>query len=282
MPERERVEQVLHDLALGGLPSGRALALQLVDDYRDVVQQRRRPHDRLRRVRERAEVGVRALGRVAPDRARRFQGRRLAASRSSPQVHDERLHAEKGHQGRGEARRQHATERQRRLPRRGHARHPLLQRARRLHEGSRLHRLVGRGVKAHLSARVVGHERGERPLRPPQMRHAPRAGPLAAEPALAVGEIPYDVLGVRARDVGTQRAQRGDDARLVQQHVAVERPLAHASRHRHAHERAHVARVHVHQVARDPRRRRRHGVAQLALGVRDPEPPAPVHVPALD
>jgi len=114
------------------------------------------------------------------------------------------------------------------------------------------------------------------------MRHAPGPWPLAAEPALAVGEVAHHVLGIRARYVRPEWSQRPDDARLVEQHVAVERPLAHAACHRHAHERAHVSRVDVLQVARDPGRGRRHGVAQLPGGVRRPEPSPVVHVPALD
>ena len=281
MPERERVEEVLHDLALRRLAAGCPLALKLVDDHGYVVQEGSRPHDALRSVRERAEVGVRPLGRVAPHRTRRLQSRSFAGARAAPDVNDEGLHAEKRHERRGEARRQDAAEQGRCGTRRRDARDPLGERAGRLHEGARLQRLVGRRVETHF-AFVVGHERAERAVRPAQMRHAPGPWPLAAEPALAVGEVAHHVLGIRARYVRPERRQRPDDARLVQQHVAVERPLAHPSCHRHAHERAHVSRVDVLQVARDPGRGRRHGVAQLPGGVRRPEPSPVVHVPALD
>ena len=245
------------------------------------MQEGSRPHDALRSVRERAEVGVRPLGRVAPHRSCRLERRCLAGARAAPDVDDEGLHAEQRHERRGEARRKDAAEQGRRRARRGDARDPLGKRAGRLHEGACLQRLVGRRVEAHF-AFVVGHERAERAVRPAQVRHASRPRPLAAEPALAVGEVAHHVLGIRARYVRPERCQGPDDARLVEQHVAVERPLAHAACHGNAHERAHVSRVDVLQVACDPGRRRRHGVSQLALGVDRPEPPALVDVPALD
>ena len=53
------------------------------------------------------------------------------------------------------------------------------------------------------------------------MRHAVRTGTRAGAPALAVGRVAHDVLGVGARNVRPERCQRAYDARLVEEDVAV-------------------------------------------------------------